>query len=733
MANLDIIWNTFNAGELSPLLDGRTDQDKYFAGCSLLRNFLPTVQGPASRRGGTRYTGATKDSGRAWFLAFSFSVEQSYVLEFGENYLRFWVNRGQLLTDGDVPYEIETPWASADLITAEGTFALRAEQENDIMWICHQHGRVPVHKLSRLGATNWTLEPVVYKNGPFRDVDPDSTVTVTPSGVEGAITLTSTDSDTFPPELVGTPFYLEAENPAEITPWEAERDQGAVGAVVRWEGNVYEYISSLSGNNAGQNPPVHTEGDGSDGNITWRYLHSGYGWGTITAATGANADMTVTKRLPDQTITGTTRWARAVFNDQDGHPTAIASFRERLVLARDRTVCMSMPGLYDDFSPLIGPDITSETGLVLNLKMGGNLIRWISEFGDLIIGTAGGERAISERNEQQALAIDNIKNTSQTEYGSRLIEPLHVGSALLFVQRAGRKFREMQFSFESARYKADDLTVLSPHVTDTGVVDMDYQQEPDNIVWCALANGSLAALTYNRERGVVAWTLHPLGGAGFVESVCCIPAPDGGRDDPWLIVRRTVNGEEVRYIEIIEDPRLVEADVRDGFYVDCGLSYDGEPSATITGLEHLEGETVDVLVDGTPHAQRVVEEGAIALSRAGSKVQVGLHEPARLVTMRMDGGAENGTAQGARKSVSDVTLRLYQTLGGRVGPTLAKTDAIPGLRPSSLVGALPTLFTGDVTVVVPAEFGTDGRVCVIQEQPLPITVSAIIAHVTVND
>src|SRR5689334_4821814 len=99
------IWNTFNSGELSPLIDGRTDQEKYFAGCKKLRNFIPSVQGPVTRRGGSRHLGSTKNNERAWLVPFEFNQQQSYILEFSPLTLRFWANRGQLLSGG-VPYEI---------------------------------------------------------------------------------------------------------------------------------------------------------------------------------------------------------------------------------------------------------------------------------------------------------------------------------------------------------------------------------------------------------------------------------------------------------------------------------------------------------------------------------------------------------------------------------------------------------------------------------------------------
>ncbi|MFX6686937.1 hypothetical protein ABTH03_19755, partial [Acinetobacter baumannii] len=79
---------------------------KYFAGCKVVHNFIPTVQGPLVRRGGTRWIGGVRDDARAWLVPFEFSQEQSYVLEFGDTYLRFWVNRGQLLDGLGDPYEI---------------------------------------------------------------------------------------------------------------------------------------------------------------------------------------------------------------------------------------------------------------------------------------------------------------------------------------------------------------------------------------------------------------------------------------------------------------------------------------------------------------------------------------------------------------------------------------------------------------------------------------------------
>jgi len=748
------IWNTFNAGELSPLIDGRTDQEKYFAGCKRLRNFIPTVQGPAARRGGTRYLGATKSNLRAWFLTFEFNQAQSYVLELTNQKMRFWVNRGQLLSGG-VPYEIDTPWTAANLVSEEGTLALRSVQSADVMWAVHYEGAVRPQKLSRLGATNWTLSNVEFENGPFEDIDPDNPVTVTASGTTGTITLTAS-SAIFTADDIGTAFYMEQKDAAGVKTWQVQTATSG-GSYRLYEGNYYLATGTGGTARTGAKPPVHTEGrvwDGpagtsvdlnkSDGDgIEWEYRHSGYGWARITAIGGGGTTATAQVvlnngrlQLPNSfTTTGTNRWAKSAFSQARGWPTSVAFFRERLVYGRGRDLFFSVVGAYDDFSRLDGPDITKETAIKLTIASDKlDLIRWLTPSAALLIGTARNELSVQEQTTQQVFAADNVTATPQTEYGSRLLEPIRVGNAVLFIQRAGRKLREMIYDYASDRYKADDLTVLSEHIVDAGVIDMDFQQEPDSILWCALADGTLSALTYNRERGVVAWVPHVIGGPGaFVETVASISSPDGRRDDVWFVVRRTINGNTVRYVEVLEDHRLAEIDTADAFFGDAGITYDGASTKVIAGLGHLEGEMVQVLADGSAHADCLVASGQITLNRFATKVQIGFDSAAQLQTMRADGGTQDGTAQTRSKSFGEVWARLHNTIGGRIGPSFDRLDPIPGLKPGSPVGTRPALYSGDRKIEFPADVGTDGYICVESSPMLPMTLVMLSARMEVND
>ena len=755
MARSAPIWHSFNAGELSPLIDGRTDQEKYFSGCKTLRNFIPTVQGPAARRGGTRYLGSTRLNSQAWLLGFEFNQAQSYVLEFTDSKIRFWVNRGQLLSGG-LPYEVASPWNAAALTTDEGTFSLRSVQSGDVMWLCHFDGLTAPYKLSRLGATSWTLTLIDFKNGPFNDVDPDNTITVTASGTTGVITLTAS-SAIFSSDDIGTSFYMEQKDAAGVKTWNVAQ-KVVLNDIRKYEGNYYKCTAVPGGATpgTGNNPPVHTEGavwdgggtddSGSDSfsstGVEWTYLHSGYGWAQITAvASGTSATATVVLnngrlQLPASfASTGTTRWAKSAFSQLRGWPTSVGFFRERLCYARGREVFMSVVGSYDDFSRKDGPDITKETAI--NLKLASDRldnIRWLMPSKALLLGTARNEISIQEQSINSVFAADNAASMPQTEYGSRQLEPIRIGNAILFIQRAGRKLRELIYDYASDRYKADDLTVLSEHIVDAGVVDMDFQQEPDNILWCVLADGTLAALTYNRERGVVSWVSHAIGGPNaFVESVAAISSPDGRRDDVWLSVRRTINGSTVRYLEVIEDNRLAETDTADAFYGDAGITYSGVSTKVIAGLGHLEGATVQVLADGSAHADCVVAGGQITLNRAATKAQIGFDSPAQLQTMRAEGGANDGTAQTRVKSFGRVWARLHNTIGGLLGPSFSRLDPIPGLKPSGTVGTRPALFSGDRPIDWPADMGTDGYICVQSSPMLPITLVALTARMEVDD
>jgi hypothetical protein len=732
MARAATMQTNLNAGELSPMLEGRIDVGKYGVGLKKCENFLPTVQGPITARAGTRYVSEVKDSAdRTWLVPFVFSATDGWILEFGDGYIRFYTNRGQVLS-GPSAYEIVSPYALADLTASDGSFALTYVQSADVVYLAHPY--YAVRKLSRTNTTSWTLATVDFAPPPFQDINTTQANTVYASASTGTgVTLTASVA-TFTADMVGEYFYLEGAPSVAYTPWEAGKAV-ALNDYRRSDGNIYQATNAAT--TAGIKP-THTEGSRSDGAVTWAYRHSGYGWVQITGYTSATAaTCTVIKELPSSCVgsgNATYKWAKAAWNVRDGYPTHVTFFRERLTFARGNRLWMSVSGDYENFSSKDGDTVTADMAVDVQLVSNKvNNTTWLAASSGLIVGTTGTEFLLNEMSSGDPFGPDNVKASPQGNYGSRGVQGLRIGESVLFIQRAGRKVREIKYSFEADAYVSTDVTVLADHITQGGIVSWDYAQEPDSVVWAARTDGTLLGFTFNREQDVIGWSRHTIGGDGIVECVCSIPSPDAGRDDVWMIVRRTIDGVTKRYVEYMTERYEEGDDVADLLYMDAGATYSGASALTISGLGYLEGMTVGVLANGAAHPDCVVSGGSITLQRAVTKAQIGLRYSPVMETMRIEGGAQNGAAQGKTKRISQVTIRFLNTLNALAGPAEDKLDRVTFRRGSDLMGSAPPLFTGDKRLPWPSGYETEGRMVIKQDQPLPITVVAIMPVVNTMD
>jgi hypothetical protein len=770
MAKASPIQSSFNAGELSAALEGRTDLSKYSSGCKRLENFIPMIQGPARRRSGTRFVEEVKTSAnRTWLLRFEFSETQAYILEFGNQYIRFYTNHGQVLNGGST-YEIASPYTTADLTNANGTLRLRTVQSGDVVYIVHPS--YPPKKLSRLAATNWTLTDVVFRGGPFNDIDPDASTTVYASARTGTVTLTSS-AGIFASTDVGSLFLLEEEDLSAIKPWDSGQElsvgEGSNGVNVsgilrRSDGKTYKCVTSDFAPAAtpakvirtGGIKPIHTRGVAADGDglpkqpdnsdptvyregVDWEFQDRGFGWVRITAFTNSTTvTATVLSDLPQGVVgsgNATPRWAFSRWSNTRGWPSQVAFYRERLCFSTGQKLDFSVAGDFENFEDKNeSGEISSDMAIAVEVASDQvNTIEWLAPADGLLIGTAGGEFVCQELTTDEPFGPGNVKIVQQSLFGSKSVIPVQVGESVLFVQRSGRKLRELTYEFATNKFKSSDLTVLAEHITYGGLVDIVYQQEPHSIVWAVRSDGLLLGFTFNREQDVLGWHRHPIGGDGIVECVESIPNPNGTQDDLWMIVRRTINGQTKRFVEYLETDFTEEETLEDAFFVDSGLTYDSTPATTISGLGHLEGEEVAILADGAAHPNRTVASGSITLQRASSVVQVGLPCPAVLQTMRPDAGAEDGTAQGKTKRITKMVIRFLATLGGKSGPAETALDEIQFRSGSDPMDQAPPLFTGDKLLEWPGGYDFDGYIFVKQEQPLPMTVVALMPQVVTQD
>lgn len=572
-----------------------------------------------------------------------------------------------------------------------------------------------------------------------------------------SVTLTAS-SAIFASTDVGELFYIEKTAINTLPQW-SPGITVAIGSSYRAGTNTY---IALNAGTSGTVTPTHTTGvavDGSPG-ISWLYSDSGYGVVQITAFTNSTSVTgKIITQLPSLVIGATKAtylWAHSVFSNTLGWPEVGTFFRDRLTLFKGIQMAASVTSDYENFAPKIGGVVTADSGIVITLPTA-NPTRWALDAGDLVIGTAGEEIVVTEITTTAAFGPSNVRARRATKYGSRNVDAQIVGYGILFATRSGQKIRDMKFNWQISGYDSIDVTTLAEHIAKgsdglQSMIQLAYQQEPYNILWSCTTDGKLIGFTYNREQDVQGWHNHPIGGAfgsgaAVVESVCAIPAPDGTRDDLWIQVKRTINGVTRRYVEYITPEFLdVDANIANAFYVDAGLTYAGSSATVISGLYHLKGQTVDVLANGGAHPQVVVDStGTVTLQFAVTKAQIGLPCPARIRTMRLEGGSVIGTSQGKVKRITHIIIRLLKSLGGWYGPddnlatdgSYAHMNQIQYRQVESLMDTPPPTLTGDTQRLEWPNGAdpdmTDGFVEIVVDTPTPFTLVALMADAVVNE
>jgi len=671
MPRTTLALTSFVSGEFSPKMDGRTDFEKYSSGAKTLENFLVHPQGAATRRVGTQFIAEVKSSAaKTRLIPFEFSTTQTYVLEFGNNYIRFFKDKGQILSGGSA-YEISSPYLTAEL------FDIKFAQSADVMYITHPNHEVM--KLSRTGHTAWTLAEVEFTDGPYLATN-TTTTTLTPASAS-----------------VGTGVNITASAVTGIN--------GGAGFQTTDVGRIISFNSGKA-------------------KITSRSSTTVVVCTITTAFTNTNP---------------TAAFNLGAFSDTTGHPSCVSFFEQRLVFAgtldEPQTLFFSKAGDYENMTTGTNADDAMVYTIASNQV---NAIRYMKAVRTLVVGTTGGEFTVSADGTDASITPTNITIKRQSSFGSANVDAIPAGNAILFLQKAKRKIRELQYNFDSDGYQAPDLTILNETVTDTGINEMSYQQEPGSNIWCVRDDGVLACLTYQRSENVIAWSRHIFGGAfGSGNAVCESIASISGtltEDEVWVIVKRTINGATKRYVECFSDFDFDETDANDFKFLDSHLSYSGSATTTLSGLAHLEGQTVSILADGAAHANKTVSSGAITLDRSATKACVGLSYDSILQTMRIEGGAAEGTSQGKTKRISKVVLRLFETVGVKVGPSLTNLELIPFRTTSSLLSnPVDTLLSGDKEIEFNDDYNSDGFIFIKQDQPLPCSILAIYPTLVTSD
>lgn len=757
---------SFSGGEFDPKVMGRIDSEKYATGLKQCENFYIHKFGSVSNRTGFLFLDNAKYSDkRCRLVPFVYSSDQSYVLEFGERYIRFWNSDGSLIIDGDEPLEVVTPY------TVEKLRKLRFAQSADKVFIACENVKPMV--LSRDSLTSWSIAEFNYKRGPFSFQNLDDTKKVTPSAASGNITLTA-NFDLFNQGHVGSLWRIDQ----NMSGGTVKVSLGAAGvsSVITcgagdtwrfvthgadWVGTVcversydggatwiqlrsYEHKANESNWNVYAEESeqcllrIHVTAL-SSGNIEANlsvdpYVNTGYV--TITGYTNARqVTAAVDTERPLGSTQATDMWFEAAWSGSQGYPAAVAFYEDRLTFAgtkgSPRGVWMSKAGDYNNFgtsSPTSEDDDSIQ--IVLTSRKMSIIHSLISLRQSLMAFSEDGVNTISYAD--SALTPSSVTQRAESYFGAKEIEPLTVGAQVIYVQEVGGAVRDIGYDYVQDAYSGDEISLFASHLVNRSVpVEMAYQQEPDSIVWFVREDGVLLSCTYMREQKMVAWAKHTT--QGQFESVCVIPYGNNAR--VWCAVKRQVNNTDTRCIERMT-LRLPTVDPADQTYLDSAYAYDEDTATDTLVIPHLAGNTVRVVLDGNLMPDKVVDsDGTLTLEHAGKKILVGLGYESKLETVNIEtqGFVRQGVMQGHKLQIAEVILRLLHTRGGKVGSDEEHLDEWQRRTRLDFLGNAIDLYTGDVHLVGNFTKEEGGNMMLVQDVPMPFTLLAIMMGVKVSD
>lgn len=480
-------------------------------------------------------------------------------------------------------YTVATPWTEDDI------FELSYTQSADVLTVCHQN--YATRDITRTAHDNWTVSLFANTEGPFKDTNVTST-SVYSNAATGAVTLTASAA-LWNANDVGSLFYIKQSPTDSTKTWEVAKAV-ILNDVRRAD---FNYYSCSTAGTTGTVKPTHTEGTQTDGDpgARWTYLHSGFGIVQITAfGSSTSVSATVLSRLPDNLVGAgnpSTIWAKAAWSAVEGYPATAAYHKQRLLFGATpnapNRMWMSGIGARTFFGK--SNPILADESITIDLDTTQvNAIRHLLPLTSVIALTSASEQLINGQNDILDATEPPVAKV-QGYTGSSRVKPIIIGNNAVYVQDMGSVVRSLQYDLNSDTFTGVDLSARSPHLfKGRQIVDWAYQKHPFSIIWAVLDDGTLLAFTFMQEQKVFAWSRCDTT-LGTFESVACIR--EGNETACYLVVRRVINGVARRFVERFASRTFT--DVRDAYFVDCGLSYDGRNTGSKT-ITISGGTTWDV-------------------------------------------------------------------------------------------------------------------------------------------
>ena len=419
--------------------------------------------------------------------------------------------------------------------------------------------------------------------------------------------------------------------------------------------------------------------------------------------------------------------ATASVGQAGDYPGAVTYFQQRRVFAgsytRPQFVWMTRPGTENDMHNTL-PAQDDNCIAVRAAVAETSRIRHLIPLTSLMLLTASSEIRTTTSNDD-IITPTSIGFLPQTYYGAAPPQPLLVGRMAVFASERGGHIRSLGYSYQKGGFDSDDLSIRAAHLFEnTDIVSLALSKTPYPIIWCVTSEGTLLGCTYLADQNVTGWHKHTTKDGAF-EAVTVVA--EGNEDILYAVIRRTINGQTVRYIERMHERQYDR--LENCFFVDAGAEYKGTETDKLSGLTYLEGEEVAILADGKVLPNRTVKDGKIELTTPASHIIVGLPVIADMKTLPVimsdrDGGA----GRGKMKNVCNVFVRVYQSSGILIGPDEESLREYSH-REREPYGTPPDVISREVGVLVPPTWSDGGQIIVRQKYPLPLTVCSLAGEV----
>lgn len=756
---------SFAGGELSPDVYGRNDFNKYAVGLSECTNMYALPFGGVVTRAGTEFIEKLTDDADTvvQLIPFTFSSTQNIVLLFmvnsKEKKVYFLANGGIVIKDGS-PYTITHDYE------AQSIGNIQYAQSADVIFLAESSHK-PM-KLSRYDTYDWRFEEFVTENGSPYGTSNDTDITIsytsspTPTISSSASLFKSTDVNTWirideaikAHESHFKPSEGSLTYTGEAIPINGQwsivmsgKIQGSFGIEISrdckktWENyKLWNTKDIDSFQDSGEVKNIAfvrlvvnaTEVSGVVQLNVDSFIN--YNYAKITKFNNdrsVEVNFEVRPQMQQygaiEDFTGQYSFAFSSWTPKNGYPSSVAFYQNRLcwasTIAEPVGVWLSATGNYYDYTVEIDQEDDQAISISL-LSQSLNKISTLLSKTDLIGFTADGTWRISATGASQGLTAKNILASQQTFEGASNIRPLVINTRALYILNQGATVRDITYDYSTDSYTGDDLTLLARHLFRGHTIkSWCYAQEPDSVVYAVRDDGVMLTLTYNKEQEVYAWAKHTTNG----EFVAVQSVAGTYRTLVYFVVRRFGK----LYIETLSD-RLID-DTTHMNFMDCSSIYEGEKTSTITGLDYLEGQTVQIVADGSEHPVRVVQNGTITLDNPASVIRVGLAYTKKVVTMNLDYPRQDGTSQGRKKSTSIVKILFDKSYGGDVqilnrNTSISRARRVKNELPDKY-GKPIELYSGISSSCVNARTDVNMFVGVEQSSPVPINILSIMVDI----